>query len=190
MANNGQDDVFDFLKGIFGHDGERPESERTDNGQSKAPPPNEKQEDGIMSVGVFVAIRGADDSFLLVQHAYGDQKLSLPGGKLEQGELVPGGGRRETLEEAGVIVEIGRLVGIFSLRKKFGLAILLEGKIVGGQLRPDHKETSFCEFFKISKLKPEEIYPAQLSLLMWMEKTKNQTAPVYGWLSVPPTPEP
>lgn len=144
----------------------------------------------VMSVGVFVAIRRPDNSFLLVRHAYGDKKWSLPGGKLEQEELVPDGAKRETKEEAGVVVEIIRQVGIFSLRKTFGMAILLEGRIIGGELKPDGKETSDCGFFKIEELKLEEIYPAQLSLLMWAEKTQEKTTPVYGWLTVPPTPEP
>lgn len=144
----------------------------------------------VMSVGVFVAIRGPDNSFLLVKHAYGEQKWSLPGGKLEQGELVPDGGKRETLEEAGIVVDIIRQVGIFSLRKTFGMAILLEGRIVGGQLKPDGKETSDCGFFKIEELRPEEIYPAQRSLLMWADATEGRVMPVYGWLSVPPTPKP
>ncbi|OGM99818.1 MAG: hypothetical protein A2736_03205 [Candidatus Yanofskybacteria bacterium RIFCSPHIGHO2_01_FULL_41_27] len=143
-----------------------------------------------MSVGVFVAIRGPDNSFLLVKHAYGERKWSLPGGKLEQGELVPNGGQRETLEEAGVIVQIIRQVGIFSLRKTFGIAILLEGRIIGGKLKPDNKETSDCGFFKIDELRQEEIYPAQLSLLMWADATEGRTMSVYGWLSVPPTPKP
>ncbi len=141
----------------------------------------------VMSVGVFVAIRGPDNSFLLVKHAYGEQKWSLPGGKLEQGELVPTGGKRETLEEAGVVVQIERLVGIFSLRKTFGLAILLEGRILYGELRPDGKETSDCRFFKIKELKRKEIYPAQLSLLKWSEATEESIVPVYGWLTVPPS---
>ncbi|OGN08943.1 MAG: hypothetical protein A3C64_01235 [Candidatus Yanofskybacteria bacterium RIFCSPHIGHO2_02_FULL_41_12] len=149
-----------------------------------------------MSVGVFVAVRkhkydedfGYDNHFLLVKHNYGERKWSLPGGKLEQGELVPNGGRRETFEEASVVIKIKRLKGIFSLRKSFGLAILLEGQILNGKPKPDGKETSDCGFFKIAEIKPEEIYPAQLSLLMWAEKTRDRITPVYGWLSVPPTP--
>lgn len=184
MTTDEEKDAFEFLKSIFGTDKTQPENKT----QTPPLPPKDKQEDGVMSVGVFTAIRGPDNSFLLVQHAYGDKKLSLPGGKLEQGELVPNGGCRETLEEAGITVKISRLVGIFSLRKTFGLAILLEGEITGGRLKPDHKETSYCDFFKISELKPEEIYPAQLSLLMWADKTKERTTPVYGWLTVPPTP--
>lgn len=189
MENDTKEDVFEFLKSIFGKTGVPTES--TSSKEDKIPKQKDEQGEGLaMSVGVFVALRGPNDSFLLVQHAYGDKKLSLPGGKLEQGELIPDGGCRETFEEAGCIVKIERLVGIFSLKKTFGLAILLEGEIIGGRLTPDHKETSYCEFFKISELKPEEIYPAQLSLLMWTEATKGRKTPVYGWLTVPPTPKP
>ncbi len=40
---------------------------------------------------------------------------SLPGGRLEAGEYLADGLRREVLEETGLEVEIGELVGIFEV---------------------------------------------------------------------------
>lgn len=188
MADKENDGVFEFLKDVL-KDEAFPEW--VFRNKDKAPLPEEdKPKDDKMKVGVFAALRGPNDSFLLVQLSYKGQKFSLPGGKLKQGELAPDGCLRKVLEKSGVTAKLDRLVGVFSQRKDYGLVLLFEGRITGGQLRPDHKETSYCGFFKISELKPEEIYPAQLSLLMWTEKTKGRTSPVFGWLTVPPTPEP
>lgn len=188
MADEKDGNTFEFLKDIV--DGNETFPEWMFQNKDKMPPPQEdKPKDGEMKVGVFAALRGPNDTFLLVQLTYKGQKLSLPGGKLKQGELALDGCLREVLEETGITAKLDRLVGVFSQRKDYGLVLLFEGRITGGQLKPDHKETSYCGFFKISELKPEEIYPAQLSLLIWADKTKGRTTPVYGWLTVPPTPE-
>lgn len=65
-------------------------------------------------IGVAAIVLRGDD-VLLVQRGREPAKglWGLPGGMLELGETVAEGVRREVLEECGVEVEIGPLVGVF-----------------------------------------------------------------------------
>ena len=65
-------------------------------------------------VGV-AAIALRDDQVLLVQRGREPAKglWGLPGGMLELGETLAEGVRREVLEECGVEIEVGPLVGVF-----------------------------------------------------------------------------
>lgn len=64
-----------------------------------------------------IAVRGIiwlDDKLFLQRNTHGDGSAnnfwSLPGGKLENGESLTAGLKRELLEECGVAAEIGRLL--------------------------------------------------------------------------------
>lgn len=72
----------------------------------------EYPEQPIIGVAAIV-LRG--DHVLLVQRGREPAKglWGLPGGVLELGETVAEGVRREVLEECGVEVEVGPLVGVF-----------------------------------------------------------------------------
>jgi ADP-ribose pyrophosphatase YjhB (NUDIX family) len=72
----------------------------------------EYPEHPIIGVAAIV-LRG--DQVLLVQRGREPAKglWGLPGGMLELGETVAEGVRREVLEECGVEVEVGPLVGVF-----------------------------------------------------------------------------
>ncbi len=65
-------------------------------------------------IGVAAIVLRGDD-VLLVQRGREPAKglWGLPGGMLELGETVAEGVRREVLEECGVEVEVGPLVGVF-----------------------------------------------------------------------------
>ena len=139
--------------------------------------------DNWMDVGVFVVVRDASSRFLLVKHNYGQKKWSLPGGKLEQAELVPVGAKREVQEETGLEVEIGELVGMFPLRLKRGLVILFEAIKTGGILYPENGEISECRYWRINEIDSSEIYPAQLALLYRAECFRNNGRNlIHDWL--------
>lgn len=151
------------------------------------------------SFGVFAAIRNLTwekvdyQSFWLVKHSYGEKKWSLPGGGLELGEKIDQGVKRETKEETGFEIEIvNPPIGIFSLRKSLGIAVLFSGHIVGGTNNPNPNEISECRAFNFEDMvimaERGEIYPAQFGLVrqaMRAVLTKQSQWPIYDWLIKP-----
>lgn len=96
-------------------------------------------------VGVAaVVLRG--DEVLLVQRGREPAKGSwgLPGGVLELGETLAQGAQREVMEECGVAIEVGPVVGVFEpmLRDEQGrlrfhyVVVDLLAAYAGGELRP------------------------------------------------------
>ena len=120
-----------------------------------------------MDVGVFGYVRNEEGRVLLVRDASRQQLWTLPGGGLEFQELVPDAIVREIKEEAGIEVEAGRLLGIFSQQKTPGIVILMEARHVSGTPTPDGIEASDCRFFSLDELLAirDEVKPAQLSMI-------------------------
>ena len=65
---------------------------------------------------VATVLIGDSSNLLMVQRSYGEEKgrWALPGGYVEQGEVVEEAAAREALEETGLKVDITGLVGLFS----------------------------------------------------------------------------
>ena len=68
-------------------------------------------------IAVSVIVRDDQDRFLLVRRAASPQKgrWTLPGGKVEFDESLPGAAAREVLEETGVRVVVGPIAGVVSV---------------------------------------------------------------------------
>jgi 8-oxo-dGTP pyrophosphatase MutT (NUDIX family) len=94
--------------------------------------------------GVTVAVVNEAGQLLMIRRTDNDQ-WSIPGGKQEVGETPMEAGRREVLEETGIVCEITGLVGIFSnprnvveytsngeVRQEF--SILFAGRPIGGAI--------------------------------------------------------
>ena len=98
-----------------------------------------------------VIVRDDQDRILLQERTDFDF-WGLPGGVLEMDEDIETGARRELLEETGLTVGDLRLVGIYT-DPKYDVTypngdqvqqftFCLEGKVSGGRMRPDGRETS------------------------------------------------
>jgi ADP-ribose pyrophosphatase YjhB (NUDIX family) len=91
---------------------------------------------------VFLARRGIEP---------GAGKWSYPGGFLELGEAAQEGARRETEEETQLLVELGRLIGVYSRPRVGIVTIIYEAQVVGGE------DLAGAETTEVRGFGPEEI---------------------------------
>ena len=89
------------------------------------------------------------EKVLLVKHKGGH--TSFPKGHVEKGETLKVTARRETKEETGIDAEIkGNICFINTYVPKEGYekdVLFFLGEKIGGELKPQLEEVSFCDFF-------------------------------------------
>ena len=89
------------------------------------------------------------EKVLLVKHKGGH--TSFPKGHVEKGETLKVTARRETKEETGIDAEIkGNICFINTYVPKEGYekdVLFFVGEKIGGELKPQLEEVSFCDFF-------------------------------------------
>lgn len=69
-----------------------------------------------------------------------------PGGFLEVDETVHEAAVRETVEETGLIVEPGEIIGLYSRLEASVVVVVFEANIVGGSARPTPEATEVVSF--------------------------------------------
>jgi ADP-ribose pyrophosphatase YjhB (NUDIX family) len=79
-----------------------------------------------------------------------------PSGFLELGESVQEGARRETEEETQLLVEVGRLIGVYSRPEAGIVTMAFEATVVGGRPEPA-AETSEVRAFEPDEIPWDEI---------------------------------
>lgn len=104
------------------------------------------------------------------------------------GEIATHGAEREALEEASMKVIGLKLIGVFTLLKKYGMVLLFEADDWEGIPKPDGKETIEVKFAKPHEmdLAPDEIWTAQRALMHIANRFREYDKPVYGHLTMPP----
>jgi ADP-ribose pyrophosphatase YjhB (NUDIX family) len=92
----------------------------------------------------------------------GDDLWVLPGGKLEHGESLAQGAARETLEETGLEVRVGRLlyVGDFIIPGKHNVDMAFHAELVGGELTPQLDEIDDARWVPLDQLPDYNPAPA------------------------------
>jgi 8-oxo-dGTP pyrophosphatase MutT (NUDIX family) len=116
--------------------------------------------DLLLMPSTHVLIRDDDGRVLLVQHVEG--RWQLPGGAIEPGETPAEAARRECLEEAGIQVELGRIIGVyggpeFAITYANGdraawVATFFAGRIAAGVPAPSDDETIDVGWFALEEL--------------------------------------
>jgi 8-oxo-dGTP pyrophosphatase MutT (NUDIX family) len=129
--------------------------------------------DFLLVPSVAALVRDDAGRVLLVQHVEG--RWQLPGGAVDPGESPQEAAARECLEEAGVVVRIGEVLGVFGgdrYRVTYAngdelgfVPIVFAGELVGGELRPDHEETQAVGWFTTSEIAALEMHPATREML-------------------------
>ena len=85
-------------------------------------------------------------------------RWSLPAGKLEPGETLQQGAEREALEETGLTVSAGPLVGVYhcleTLEGGAAVNFVFQSTITGGEIRtsPEHPEVRFVSMSEVERL--------------------------------------
>jgi 8-oxo-dGTP diphosphatase len=101
----------------------------------------------VLCVGAAVR---RDDRILLVRQAAGHALAglwSIPWGFVDEGESPREAAVRETLEEAGVHVEVAGLIGVQVLPEPSWLGLVFLCEHVSGEPRGDGREVDAAEFF-------------------------------------------
>jgi ADP-ribose pyrophosphatase YjhB (NUDIX family) len=105
-------------------------------------------------VGVFGVI--LQDGKVLLGRRRDIDWWNLPGGGMELGETVDEALCREVLEETGLEVRVGRLVGVYSKPQKQEVVLTFLCEITGGTLR-ETEETVESRFFAPDALPPNTL---------------------------------
>jgi ADP-ribose pyrophosphatase YjhB (NUDIX family) len=109
--------------------------------------------------GLAVIVAVIDDEKILLTKREDFEVWCLPGGGVEEGESLAEAGIREAKEETGLVVELTRLVGVYS-RLGGGMhdvhAMLYAAKPIGGELKTQPNETLEVAWFPFDQL-PEDL---------------------------------
>jgi 8-oxo-dGTP diphosphatase len=123
-----------------------------------------------------------------VGYVGGDGKWCLPGGHIEYNEDFITAGLRETQEETGIEVEIAGLLSVVSNFWERGastLAVVLLASPIGGEMQPDHHETTEVGWYHHESL-PELAFEADAHIIARYFATRESGArvdPAYVRLS-------
>lgn len=92
----------------------------------------------------------------------------MPGGYVDRGEVVEEAAAREVLEETGLEVSVGHLVGLFSEREHPVMVAAYAAREAGGRLKPG-PETLEISFFSLDDLPPLAFPRDKQILARWLE---------------------
>lgn len=87
---------------------------------------------------VAAVIFEIDGGILLTQRAIepGYGKWTFPGGFVEHGERAEAAAEREAREEAGMEIEAGEIVGLYSYEDQVPVIAVFTGRVKGGKMQP------------------------------------------------------
>jgi ADP-ribose pyrophosphatase YjhB (NUDIX family) len=103
-----------------------------------------------VTVVALVLIRRGDSVLLVHQTRSG--YWSLPGGKMERGESLDQAAIRETREETGLDVRLGRVVGLYSQPEAEELIFTFEAEVIGGAWHLGTDEIAASAYFPMVHL--------------------------------------
>jgi 8-oxo-dGTP pyrophosphatase MutT (NUDIX family) len=130
-----------------------------------------------------VVVRGPGERLLLVRRC-DSGTWELPGGRVDVGESAVDAAIRETAEEAGVLVTVTGLVGVFTdpglvvrasdgtVRQQF--AVIFEATAIGGVPHGDLHETSEAAWVPVAELPG---LPVEKHERIWIESALVADAP-------------
>ncbi len=87
-----------------------------------------------------VVLTEMDGKLLMVRRGVEPRmgRWAFPSGYVDRGEAVESAARREVLEETGMIVEIERLLGVYSTDGRDVVLVAFAARVTGGSMRAGH----------------------------------------------------
>lgn len=139
-----------------------------------------------------------DEGLLLVREAKSSAlgRWSLPAGRLETGESLSDGAAREALEETGLIVEVGQLLGIYhcasSLEGGSAVNFVFRSRVVGGEIRKtaQHPDVEYVSRAVVDSLLQENRIRGRHVALALAAADAGSELPAGLIVEVPPSPRP
>jgi 8-oxo-dGTP diphosphatase len=110
------------------------------------------------TLGVFAAISDEGARILFVRMNYATCAWTTPGGRVEHGESPLDALKREVLEESGLDVEAGELVGVYSKPYKDDIVLFFRASVVRRNSWQPNDEISHLGYFGRNEL-PEPMSP-------------------------------
>ncbi len=117
----------------------------------------------MFTIGAFGVIINKNNEVLLC-HRRDKDIWDIPGGMVERGESPWEGAVREIKEEVGLDIEIVRLVGVYSKKKKNDVIFSFLCKICGGEISLTD-EADEIAYFSIDDL-PKNLSPKHVERIM------------------------
>jgi len=123
--------------------------------------------------GIHIAVKKGG-KFLVLKKSASDKddagRWDLPGGGIEFGEQPLEAAIREAKEEAGIKVEITKILTTWAMpyRERWSIELLLEGKYLSGQVKlsPEHSEYKWVSRQELKATKPKGLFVAKLADLI------------------------
>ena len=124
---------------------------------------------GQIRAGCSAVVR--DGERVLLTRRVDNGRWCLPGGHIDPGESVAEATAREVLEETGLVIRLGRLIGVYSspdylVMYKDGnkvqfVSTCMAGEVIGGEMGVSD-ETTEVGFFELSKMEQMDIMETHL----------------------------
>ena len=118
-------------------------------------------------VAAVVVLR-MDDKLVFVKRGVEPAlgKWAFPSGYVDRAEVVEDAARREVLEETGLVAELDRLIGIYSLQGNPVILAVYAGHVVGGTMNAGHDATD-VRLFSVDDLPPMPFHHDEQILRDW-----------------------
>ena len=108
--------------------------------------------DIVQTIGVFAAIFDESGRILCVRMNYGTKGWSTPGGRLEAGESPLDALKREVLEETGLDVEPGALIGVYAKPTQNDVVLSFRAKVLRRNGWQPNSEISEMGYFSAAEV--------------------------------------